>query len=369
MKKIGLINFQFSKANYGAVLQAAALEYYIKNMGYNVEHINFSPSDKTSFITKIKKNIMLILEFTNLVYAIKPNYRKKPRNFTVFDEFRKEYLSLTTEVSTKKEQLAQYKDLYDAVVVGSDQVWRPEYCRGEVDAFYLSFVGEKTRRVSYAASFGKDTWENNDRQLTERLKKEIQKFYRISVREDSGVKICENTFGVKAEHVLDPTLLVDKSYFEEMLLHDDHASSGVVYYVLDESPIIDKQIKQISNKKSTFANNIYYRKEKNKLTYNTVNQWLTAIANSEYIVTDSFHCVCFALIFEKQFIYSGNKTRGLSRLKSLFSMLEIEDRICLSKSNLYNKSSELNDIDYSRVNVRLESLKQKAYLYLSDSLR
>src|SRR5690554_3506929 len=117
-KKIGILNFQYSKHNYGAVLQAAALEHELKQQGYNAEHINYIPKGKVSFKGKVKK---LLIKSR----IIKGRNKDKYSNHEVFEEFRKKFLNRSEKVENE-EDFNRLCEGYQAVVVGSDQVWRPK---------------------------------------------------------------------------------------------------------------------------------------------------------------------------------------------------------------------------------------------------
>lgn len=365
--RVGILNFQFSRANYGALLQAAALEFLIKEQNYSVEHIDLVPTRTLKLKQQLRQYVRNIMDVIGLSYYL--GLKQTPRNIKVFDDFRNNYLSRTPKRYKTTNELAVLENKYDAVVVGSDQVWRPEYCIGEAEAFFLSFVGPNTKRISYAASFGKDKWECADKSLDSSLCDLAVKFDSVSVREESGIKICQDVFSIEASHVLDPTLLVGKSFFESMLSEfKNNDSTGVVYYVLDDFQELERELNSITNMKKSYARNIYNKGSQKKPLYSSVPEWLHAIKNSDYVVTDSFHCVCFAILFEKQFIYSANPKRGLARLESLFKMLDIPNRISIDRTTLSEGFKNLEDINYKVVNQKLEELRGHSSEFLFEAL-
>jgi hypothetical protein len=366
-KKVGILNFQYSTHNYGAVLQAAALEYQISQLGYEAEHINFIPKSKgvSQTLNSVKKSIKKLI--------VKPtiSVRAKVENPAVFELFRQKWITRTAAVYTNITELKVLGNAYQAVVVGSDQVWRPQYTSKNALVYFLAFVANKTKRISYAASFGVDVWfDNNKPKLTQKIKSEITQFSAISVRESKGVDICKDTFGVTACHVLDPTLLIGRSYFETIIEKDaaQTADANVVYYKLDINDAFIADMAELGQHLNCAAENIYMKEESGLFFYNSVADWLNKIKKSKLVVTDSFHCVCFALLFEKPFLYYPNDNRGMSRLESLLGLVSLEDRIC--KDSEYIKSSGIfnKKINYNHVNSILEELRCDSLEYLSKSL-
>jgi hypothetical protein len=363
--KVGIVNFQFSKNNYGAVLQAAAIEYAIRQLGYDVQHINFIPEPGNPKVVKFKRAILSMLNFFT-----KKDTSVKALGESVFESFRDDYLSRTLKTYKNGAELSQISDDYAYIVVGSDQVWRPEYTNGCPLSFFLNFADEKCKRVSYAASFGHDKWTaQDDHDLTAKVKKELKRYKSISVRESSGVEICKDIFNVHSEHVLDPTLLVGEGYFSEVIESYNHIdrSEKLVYYKLDHSGVFVEQLKVIAHRTSLTIENIYHKKVDGELYFNGVEEWLWKIKNSELVITDSFHCVCFSILFRKKFIYASNESRGMSRLESLLGLLGLENRVCLDDSELSNKRYDEN-IDYRIVDMKLRELRESSLSFLKKAL-
>lgn len=354
--KVGILNFQYSKHNYGAVLQAAALEYTIDSLGYDAKHIDFQPVAKSTMRSKIGK----ILRKLNL----KKWHETKIFNEEAFEVFRSQFIKRTTKIHTKKEFRNLTKNL-DTVVVGSDQVWRSRMS-GDVLAFFLAYVPKKVKRVSYAASFGSSEWEaKNDRKLTKRIKSELKLFEKISVRESSGVDICRDIFSVEATHVLDPLLLVDTEFYNKVISSsNDVMSSNVVYYKLDGNSAFFHDLKVIGNNYGAKPQNIYLKQSDIK-SYQEVSDWLKMIYNSKVVITDSFHCICLALRFDKTVIYCPNESRGQARMDSLFEMFDVE-----LNSVKFNVSSEMYLLSKPKtVDLILKEKREESLDFLVKALR
>ncbi|EKT0593524.1 polysaccharide pyruvyl transferase family protein [Morganella morganii subsp. morganii] len=366
-KKIGIINFQYSDHNYGAVLQAAALEHIIKSLGFDVEHINYVPYDKNKISYKIKSGF--------IGYLIKLLIRKNKtlkyvRNNNVFELFRTKWITRTNKIYLNNTDLDKISSQYSAIIVGSDQVWRPKmYSRpDEFYAYFLGFASDATLKISYAASFGVDHWEINDKNYTDKVKRSISRFSSISTRENSGVDICKDIFSVDAQHVLDPTLLVDKEFFDKIIQASPTISdNNIVYYKLDITEKFNTIMLNIEDILKYKTENIYYKQNLIFNHYIPVPIWINKIKNSELVITDSFHCVCFCIIFNKDFFCIRNKNRGESRLFSLLSLLGLEDRFVF-EHELIDSVKNSNKIDYTKVINKLDEHKIKSKNFIIRSL-
>jgi hypothetical protein len=359
IKNIGILNFQFSNFNYGAVLQAAALESYLSSEGYCIEHIDFRPNQHSNLMIMLKKRIKKLMR-------LKGHPIELVEGGEVFEVFRRDHLNRSKNFTSSDKEFKSYLNKFDCIIVGSDQVWRPDYTYSQPLVFFLESLNEDVRRVSYAASFGNDCWnESYGEKLKRNVKRNLDKFHSISVREKSGLKICKDTFNIEVEHVADPTLIVVDGFFDSLA---DSANctqyNNLVYYKLDETePFLDG-ISLISKKYNYTVENIYHYKNK----FNSVAAWLAKIKNSKLVVTDSYHCVCFCVLFKKQFICSANPSRGLTRLESLLDLLGLSNRLCLNDSSLLHYASNNYEIDYDVVHRKLSKLRTKSKKFLNDAL-
>ena len=97
----------------------------------------------------------------------------------------------------------------------------------------------------------------------------------------------------------------------------------------------------------------------------SIEDWLTTIYNSQFIITDSFHGTVFSILFNRPFIVVANKERGLDRFKSLLNMFDLNDRIC-DGTNVYDIINK--EIDWRRVNSLIEEFKKESYKFINDAL-
>lgn len=315
MKKVGILNFQYSTHNYGAVLQAAALEHICTQLGHEAQHLDYMAKRRVTFKGRVGQALRQL------------GLRKTPGhnrvvNEQAFERFRERFLTRSKKITAQNE-FSSIASKCDTVIVGSDQVWRPAFAKDTL-GFFLGYVPDGVDRVSYAASFGTASWEKcGDATLTDQVGKELKKFKAVSCREESGVEICKDVFGVEAEHVLDPLLLVDDNFFNLVISSSEESlSENIVYYKLDSSPEFQRDLLKVASEGGDLPVNIYL-KDSNKAEYREVADWLGLIRNAEVVVTDSFHCICLSLRFGKEVIFCPNEHRGQARLDSLFKQLGI----------------------------------------------
>lgn len=356
MKKVGILNFQYSTHNYGAVLQAAALEYICKQLGHKALHLDYVAKPKTT----LRSLVGSVLRKFELIHLFK---EQKVANEEAFERFRQGFITRTSRIKSARHFTAAASN-FDAVIVGSDQVWRPEFAKDTL-AFFLGYVPIGVDRISYAASFGTAEWEQaSDSVLTAVVRKELEEFKAISCREESGVQICREVFGVEAEHVLDPLLLVDDSFFEKVVASSTiQSGTKLVCYKLDSYPDFHDDFKKVGVSIGSDGVNIYSTSNLIR-EYREVPDWLALIYNAEVVVTDSFHCICLALRFGKEVIYCPNVRRGETRLDSLFKMLDIE----IERLDFEVKTPMFKLIQRGDISSILEGERANAIKYLRTAL-
>ena len=371
IKKIGLLTMPILD-NYGGIIQITALNNHLENQGYEVYYLN-----KKYDISVIKQFIRRFFKWNPLYFVFDyNNHAKKYRYLKNLNDFIAVELKSTKDIHSSALLEKRVKKLgLQSVIVGSDQVWRAKYINENYKDYFLGFVNStKTQKIAYAASFGTDIWE--DETKTASVKTLLEDFTAISVREDSGVLICKKTFGIKnkIEHVLDPTFLPNISYYNNIIKREFNSNKkiGLFNYVLDKSPkkntIIEKAAVQLDlSIDSIYLENDLKNFSQNKTLKPSIGEWLYHFKNAEFIVTDSFHGTVFSIIFNKQFIAIGNKSRGITRFTSLLKALGLLDRLILDDDNsgLVMK----NQINYELVNEKLVDLKLSSESFLKNALK
>ena len=253
---------------------------------------------------------------------------------------------------------------YDIYIVGSDQVWRPKYSPCLTN-FYLDFLGQKdVKRIAYAASFGVDEWET-DPKTTEIIRPLIKKFDKITVREKAAVKLCRDYLDVDAELMPDPTLLLTKEDYLSLADKGVSLKPGDKYiacYILDENEDERAFIDRISTDKELPIKNLgSFNWTDGK---ESIEQWISDIANAEFVITDSFHGTVFSLIFQKDFVAIQNTSRGVSRLISLLEELGLLDH--LVESNSLSTHFFATPVNYRIVSEKLEHKRIKGLCFLNN---
>lgn len=373
--KIGILTLPLH-TNYGGILQAYALQTVLERMGHEVvvfDKILPEPSLslwKCPFVYSKRLVNKLLGRKDNIVFLEQYVSKIKPIIQQNTNKFIKNYIH---RVSFKTFAKIPNADTFNAIIVGSDQVWRPIYFgEDHVDDAYLAFArGWNIKRIAYAASFGVDKWEYSPLQ-TETCKSLLHNFDAISVREESGVKLCRECLECKAQLVLDPTMLLDKSDYVKIIKTSNVPKSkgNLLVYILDETLDKTALIKNIADKYNLKPFRVGSNTENihaplNERIQPPVEEWLRGFYDAEFVITDSFHACVFAILFEKQFVVIGNKKRGMSRFFSLLSQFGLENRLIAENLNV----SSVDYIDFTLLRNRLAELKEKAMSFLYKSLK
>ncbi len=262
----------------------------------------------------------------------------------------------------------------EALIVGSDQIWRSKFAY--VNDCFLEFAQDlNVKKIAYAASFAIDYWEFTPEQ-TKLFSSLAKKFDGISVREDSGVKLCKNNLGVNAELVLDPTFLLDKEQYMDTVesVKEPHYGGKLLSYILDKTPLKEAVLAVVKEKTGyeiisgmpkfglSYDNIKRYPED---CIYPSITKWLRVLDDSEIVVTDSFHGTALSIIFNKPFFLVVNKNRGAERFFSLLRMFGLEDRMVSNIDEInVNKA-----IDWNSVNLKRNQMRQKSLSFLAEHLK
>lgn len=390
--KIGILTQPINN-NYGGILQNYALQTVLTRMGHEVETLNWDAYILNSHIdTTIIQRILQVIKTFISRYFLKRtrNYYWEQKDFfhqlsTNNKPFINKHLKVSGCLFGKK-QFRNYviKEHFDTLIVGSDQVWRPEYNKnGMLYRMFLDFAFDlDIKRIAYAASFGVDFWEY-DNNLTGECSQLLQAFNAVSVRELSGVTLCQQHLSFPdVECVLDPTLLLAADDYESLLWgHDKKKTSNkrlLTTYILNQSEDKKKLISSIAKQeKLNIAEFIPQYCNLNMVTKSTINnylspsviEWLQAFHDADYIICDSFHGTVFSIIFNKPFIAIGNRNRGYGRFLSLLNQLNLENNLIDETASIDCATRILNNpIDWNQVNKKCIELKQRSMHFLNNAL-
>lgn len=380
--KIGVLTLPLH-TNFGGNLQAYALVSALKEMGHDAWLIKWE-KDRTP----LWKSPLTIAKRLVQKYAL--GKKGIVIGSGIFDRRKRDALEvhakyfinrrITPQTSGFRSTRALARRIgdyrFDAIVVGSDQVWRPA---PNVEDYFLGFLNESagtTRRVAYAASFGTDQWTFSTGQH-QACKRHIAKFDAISVREDSGVTMCRDYFDTHAEHVIDPTMLLPRSHYVDLARTEDSMErtckgKGLFVYVLDAN--VDKAVAADHIAEclglSQFSVTVPSKDSSASLglvAVPPVEDWLRSFEKADFVFTDSFHGCVFSIIFNKPFIAYGNKNRGLCRFESLLRMFHLEDRL-VDSAAVVSSDIIFRPIDWQAVNGILATRQTEAVSFLNAAI-
>lgn len=370
--------------NYGGILQCYALQTELEGMGHQVTVLNRRwPGPNARLVARRfasiakcivkkyllgQKDIVLMNPWADDYNIHKPSEAEKKRH-TEIRRFIKENIHLTKPLRSSDE-LREYVEAneVDCIVVGSDQVWRELYgpC---IEDYFLGFLpeGDKRVKVTYAASFG-----TADSPISEEHLKNCiplaKRFSSISVREQSGVEIMKDIFGVEAKLLLDPTLLLSAEQYKFPV--KDMEKGCLVSYILDETEdkiAILQEVTEalhLKNKKLRLD-----ATSQDDVVLPSIEEWLLSFANAKFVVTDSFHGCVFSIINHKPFIAIANKDRGLERFTSLLGTFGLMDRLIFGHEDfICKKTLPHRPIDYKLVDIKHRSLIHDSKDYLLNSI-
>lgn len=373
--KIGVLTLPLHN-NFGGILQAYALQRILDRLGHNAilidksRYVSLGPWYK-KYPIYIKRGINRYILGKDIIVKADVEQNRVPKAIAKYTEpFIEKYIK---RVYTKDFSNIGDTD-FDAFIVGSDQIWRPQYFFTKIENAFLGFAKDwDVRRIAYAASFGTEEWEYTEEQ-TNNCAALLKKFNAVSVRESSAVRLCYDNFGVKAEHVLDPTMLLGKEDYIKLFKDYNAAQSdgNLFCYILDEGEVKKNIIECVEKEKGLkpfFVNSRYEDPNAplEERIQQPVEKWLRAFHDAEFVITDSFHACVFSIIFNKPFIVYGNKERGLARFKSLLSIFGLEERIVSTKEGALKALTA--PIDWNKVNLIHEQWKEKSMSFLIENLK
>ena len=372
--KIGILTLPLWN-NYGGIIQAYALKKVLNNLGHDVTLIDYHHHIQKKEL--LKRNILRFFKHRILRVKNAPFYPNISENRYIsrntLDFIKKEFPSKTIIIDNNELLKSETAEL-DAIIVGSDQVWRPNYTP-DIANYFLKFATNNQIKIAYAASLGTDKWIFNKDEQNE-CKSLVKKFEAISVREDSAVGLLKEKLDIDAVQLVDPTMLITaKDYRELMGKYSTKKSEGKIFtYILDQTEDIKNYISKVESELGEKAYEVMPRKfdknfHKNKSNYvfPSLLQWLRAFEDAEYVIADSFHGCVFSIIFNKPFIAIGNKERGMARFHSLLKLFNLEDRLVFDVNNI-NQDILKIPIDWDAVNKTLEEQKELSQIFLKKSL-
>jgi hypothetical protein len=340
--KIGILSLVLH-SNYGGILQSYALQTVLERMGHEVTVLTRDRDIHRSWIRLSLSYAKYLLKKYVLGNDVvfyntwKLNKERRER-----EQHTSDFINRYIHTRTIRHLTPGIFDDMDAIVVGSDQVWRSRYFKSQWgttmgDAFLKFQEHSNQKRIAYAASFGTDEWEYTVEETAE-CARLLKKFDAVSVREASAVRLCKTRLGYNdARHVLDPTMLLDKEDYIRLVNQANTPKSpgNLMCYVLDYNAEKQQLIERIAQERALtpfYANSQINNAHlpNSERIQPPLEQWLCGFMDAEFVVTDSFHACVFSIIFGKPFVVVGNKERGMTRFQSLLKMFSLEQNLILS---------------------------------------
>ena len=382
--KIGVLTWKLY--NFGTALQAYAMvqavsENITEADECNLLNYNLPGRDQIVRVVSLSLKDYLLKVENRILVKRKSNKNKEARILygqeieTQYVRFREFYNEISHDDHKVLEERDYFDQEYEKIIVGSDQIWNPKYF---CETYFLDFVSSK-KRYSYAPSMGVDFLRNEEKEY---LKQKLGngKFQNISVREQTGKKLLQEILPKEnIECVLDPTLLFTGIQWSEMLhLSEENNDNYILVYTLSDNRWYKEAIKKIQQEIGvekviyiTPEDNLYFYQGTGKMIVDAGPvEFVSFIKNAKYVVTDSFHGVCFALNFERNFTclsrFSRKNIRSEnSRVLDLLTELELERRICSAETDI----KKCDEIDYKKITLRLNKKRTHSREYLMQILK
>lgn len=386
---IGILTFWETLDNYGQVLQGFALQTYLRSIGHDAFIIRYDHDEifrkknvKLRYLKKFLKALIIYPAIHYLshynerkAYQKRIEYNKKQNIQRNFDEFREKYFKFSTKLYLTLNELQGEPPMADVYIAGSDQIWGWSLKKYNNRVFFLDFGVDTIKRIAYAPSFAMDKYPD---EYKSELSDLLKRFDAISVREKTGVVIC-NTVGVEAKWVCDPTMLLYKQSYEQLLLKKQNRPYIFIYSINIEKKeeIFWDGIKSVASKNkleikvTTSSGHIAANELFDDVTYDysTVEGWLSDIYYSEYIVTTSFHGVSLCILLNKKFAFvplRGKYSKGNNRV------LDLLDRLCLT-NQVVDNVDDINkifnyEVNWDVINKQLDIFRKMSQNYLNCNL-
>lgn len=365
--KIGILTFHRT-LNYGAVLQCFALKEFLQGLGHDVEVIDYRPQciekERWAFYYRsFKKKTLMEKLKTLCLFPFKYIYKRKSAK--AFDSF----LNRNFKFSAVANNKSDIPHCYDVIIFGSDQIWSPIICEGFDHVYYGAFHKGNTRFVSYAASlegfnsFSNEQWNH--------IANYMNNFDAISVRENTLCQALSKHVNRPVDCVVDPTLLVPSSIFQNMVKKQT-AERYVFLFTVQKGDLAYKIAQRIAHEKNIIVVRLRATKRLNiqhgehhvkQLFAQSPDRFVELINNAECVVTNSFHATAISLQLGKDF-YSV-KSEYSSRVKNLLSSVNLNSRYVSSAEEFKEEPA----IDYNQVATLLQQHSAKSKEYIISNIK
>ena len=340
--KIGIMTFWWSEDNYGQLLQCYALQKYLRDAGHDAYLIRYDPRGdyvKSSIWRKMIKvfNPAELYKFLlNKKRKIIDKYEKNSKS-RKFEYFRNKYIKYSDKIYYSYKELVDTPPFADIYIAGSDQVWNifnvpTKRAINVLRAFFLDFGDSSIKRISYAASFGKEKLEDD---FVKEVSPMLKKLDFVSVRERSGLEICKQCEVDNAEYDPDPTMLFDIDVYQGLCMEEKYLTKPdkpycFLYLVGNDPSLSIQTIYNWAKKKNIIVVYISANLQQSnyKKIFPTIPEWIYLLKSAECVITNSYHCTIFSLLFKKQvgvIPRSSKKVGSNSRFEDIFQLFGLKN--------------------------------------------
>jgi len=362
---VGIATFQWAD-NYGAVIQAFAVQQLIASRGHQVQLIDFRPP--------LPSWPRRVLSTTPSGFIRKWDVAQKRR---MFEQFRNAHLRRTPHPILSGSGVNSLANTFDLLAVGSDQVWNPKWLEqipGACEWYTLSWAAPHVKKISMSASFGHSSTDTMSPAGRSVIAAAIRNFHALSVREKSGVALVHALCGRDdAVWLADPTLLIDPSGYQELLGKATAPPPAIFSYILHDR---EKEVMPILTEAQQVLSLPLIRCDLIKTARHAGYEmpspqgWLLRIQHAPLVVTNSFHCTVFCLLFHTPFIavpVSGSMASMNNRITELLAAVGLQDRWISTEHAAPLAGTLASTIDWQHVDARLGEYRQQGDAFLRDA--
>lgn len=302
--------------SFGGNLQAYALQKTILENS-NSTCLQIARHNKRQRVFVPIKTMRNILTNVNRLL----HYVKHRRKLDLFEGFQEEYIQYTNKVYTD-DNAEELNTLFDCFITGSDQVWN---CANEINnILFLNFVSENKMKVSYAASIGLSKIPD---QYCHAFTEAVNSYDLVSVREKRAKEIVEELTSKEAVHVLDPVFLLDAAEWRRIIGKRIESEKYIFVYATQVTEELLNCVRECQKATGYKVLSVHAIEKYEVVEFKSGPlEFLNYVDNAEYVITSSFHCAAFSLIFSKNVTIIPHSTTGV-RVTGLVETLGAENSL------------------------------------------
>lgn len=375
--KVGIITWW--RNNYGSILQALALQQKLNQYNDLQYEIICQFGKKATSVDNVFDKIKSV----GLAETCKRVFWKVAfKGLRLRNKKMQQFVDENLKVSNQQyneHNIADSNKYYDTYICGSDQIWNPDLVPTD-SMYWLPFVEKGKNKIAYAPSFGASTVTEKQK---EQIKANLSTFKAVSCRENSGARTINQIIGEKrCEAVLDPTMLIERDYWDTISEDKIYDEKYIFAYMLRGTAVQRKYIEKIARERNLKIVSIpfldYEKIDPYDLKFGDYKLWnanpaefISAIRHAEYVFCDSFHCIVFSILYHRPFFVFPKvgadgkvKKSQISRMTDLLELAEIKNRILLD-----NEEADLDaEIDWNNSDKRIQKVRCDSERYLEQAL-